>query len=42
MLRRHLLALPLLATPAVAQERFPNRPVRLIIPVAVAGVTDSV
>ena len=42
MLRRHLLAPPLLATPAVAQERFPNRPVRLIIPVAVAGVTDIV
>jgi tripartite-type tricarboxylate transporter receptor subunit TctC len=42
MLRRHLLALPLLATPAIAEERFPNRPVRLIVPVAVAGVTDIV
>ncbi|MCO6414609.1 tripartite tricarboxylate transporter substrate binding protein [Siccirubricoccus sp. KC 17139] len=43
MLRRSLLAAPLL-TPfaAAAQERFPSRPVRLVIPVAVAGVTDIV
>jgi tripartite-type tricarboxylate transporter receptor subunit TctC len=40
--RRALLAAPLLASPALAQERFPNRPVRLVIPVAVAGVTDIV
>ncbi|TDG31235.1 tripartite tricarboxylate transporter substrate binding protein [Paracraurococcus ruber] len=40
--RRSLLALPLLAAPARAQERFPNRPLRLVIPVAVAGVTDIV
>ena len=43
MLRRTLLATPLLAAiPAQAQERFPSRPIRLIIPVAVAGVTDIV
>ena len=40
--RRALLAAPLLASPALAQERFPNRPIRLVIPVAVAGVTDIV
>ncbi|MDB5371712.1 MAG: Tripartite-type tricarboxylate transporter, receptor component TctC [Belnapia sp.] len=45
--RRRLLAAPLLApallaTPVLAQDRFPSRPVRLIIPVAVAGVTDIV
>jgi tripartite-type tricarboxylate transporter receptor subunit TctC len=43
MLRRSLLAAPFLAAgAAMAQERFPNRPVRLIIPVGVAGVTDIV
>jgi tripartite-type tricarboxylate transporter receptor subunit TctC len=43
MLRRSLLAAPFLAAgSAMAQERFPNRPVRLIIPVGVAGVTDIV
>ncbi|GGC58501.1 hypothetical protein GCM10011504_40870 [Siccirubricoccus deserti] len=43
MLRRSLLATPFLAAgAAMAQERFPNRPVRLIIPVGVAGVTDIV
>jgi tripartite-type tricarboxylate transporter receptor subunit TctC len=43
MLRRSLLAAPFLAAgAAMAQERFPNRPVRLIIPVGVAGVTDVV
>lgn len=42
--RRALLATPLLAPLAAAraQERYPGRPVRLVIPVAVAGVTDIV
>lgn len=40
--RRLLLAAPFLAAPALAQDRFPNRPIRLVIPVAVAGVTDIV
>ena len=41
--RRLLLAAPLFSTlPAVAQEAFPSRPLRLIIPVGVAGVTDIV
>lgn len=41
--RRMLLAAPWIATlPASAQEAFPNRPIRLIIPVGVAGVTDIV
>ncbi|MBV1797933.1 tripartite tricarboxylate transporter substrate binding protein [Siccirubricoccus sp. G192] len=46
--RRMILAAPLLAAPmlaawpAAAQEAYPNRPVRLIIPVGVAGVTDIV
>ncbi|BDG72115.1 Bug family tripartite tricarboxylate transporter substrate binding protein [Roseomonas fluvialis] len=42
--RRALLAAPLaaLAAPAVAQDRFPNRPIRLVIPVGVGGVTDIV
>jgi len=39
--RRALLAASL-ATPAFAQATLPNRPIRLIIPVAVAGVTDIV
>ncbi|MBY0337273.1 MAG: tripartite tricarboxylate transporter substrate binding protein [Acetobacteraceae bacterium] len=45
--RRFLLAAPALLSlpapltrPAAAQERFPNRPIRLVIPVGVAGVTD--
>lgn len=43
MLRRSLLAAPLVAAgSAMAQERFPSRPVRLVIPVGVAGVTDIV
>jgi tripartite-type tricarboxylate transporter receptor subunit TctC len=43
MLRRTLLAAPLLAaTPLNAQERYPNRPIRLIVPVAVAGASDIV
>lgn len=41
--RRVLLAAPWVsALPVAAQEAFPNRPVRLIIPVGVAGVTDIV
>jgi tripartite-type tricarboxylate transporter receptor subunit TctC len=41
--RRLLLAAPAaLALPAQAQARFPDRPLRLIIPVGVAGVTDIV
>ena len=40
--RRTFFALPALATPALAQERFPTRPLRLIIPVGVGGVTDVV
>jgi tripartite-type tricarboxylate transporter receptor subunit TctC len=39
---RRLLLTALLATPALAQERFPARPLRMIIPVGVAGVTDVV
>jgi tripartite-type tricarboxylate transporter receptor subunit TctC len=42
--RRALLAAPalLLAAPARAQDRFPTRPIRLVIPVGVGGVTDIV
>jgi tripartite-type tricarboxylate transporter receptor subunit TctC len=40
--RRLLAASALLAAPARAQSRFPERPLRLIIPVGVAGVTDLV
>ncbi len=42
--RRALLATSAaaLAAPALAQDRFPNRPVRLVIPVGVGGVTDIV
>ncbi len=42
MLRRSLLAAAALALPAQAQSRFPDRPIRMIIPVGVAGVTDVV
>lgn len=51
MRRRPLLAAPLFAAPllacpgirpARAQDRFPSRPIRMVIPVAVAGVTDIV
>jgi tripartite-type tricarboxylate transporter receptor subunit TctC len=41
--RRHLLALPgLAAIPAAAQESFPNRPIRLIVPFATGGPSDIV
>ncbi len=42
--RRALIAAPLatLAMPAIAQERYPNRPIRMVIPVGVGGVTDIV
>jgi tripartite-type tricarboxylate transporter receptor subunit TctC len=42
MLRRSLIAAApaLLALPALAQDRFPGRPIRLVIPVGVGGVTD--
>jgi tripartite-type tricarboxylate transporter receptor subunit TctC len=42
--RRALLATPFtaFAAPAIAQDRFPNRPIRLVIPVGVGGVTDIV
>ncbi len=39
--RRTLLAAAL-ASPALAQSGFPNRPLRMIIPVGVAGATDIV
>ena len=43
-LRRSLLALTgaVIAAPLLAQERYPSRPVRMIIPVGVGGVTDIV
>ena len=40
MQRRALLALPLLATPAMAQTRFPERPIRLIVPWTAGGPAD--
>lgn len=42
--RRALLATPVvaLAAPARAQDRWPSRPIRLVIPVGVGGVTDIV
>ena len=42
MLPRRTLLAALLATPALAQEAFPSRPLRMIIPVGVGGVTDVV
>ncbi len=42
MLARRSLFAAALATPALAQEPFPNRPLRMIIPVGVGGVTDVV
>jgi tripartite-type tricarboxylate transporter receptor subunit TctC len=39
--RRSILALPLLAAaPAFAQERYPSRPIRLIVPFAAGAATD--
>jgi tripartite-type tricarboxylate transporter receptor subunit TctC len=39
--RRAALALPAaLATPALAQTRFPDRPVRMLVPWAAGGTTD--
>lgn len=44
LLRRSLLATAgvALAAPSLAQDRYPSRPVRMIIPVGVGGVTDIV
>jgi len=42
MASRRSLILASLATPALAQSAFPSRPLRLIIPVGVAGATDIV
>ena len=41
MLRRSLLALPFLATAARAQEAFPTRPMRFVVPFAAGGNTDA-
>ncbi|MEI6162480.1 MAG: tripartite tricarboxylate transporter substrate-binding protein, partial [Roseococcus sp.] len=40
--RRATLALPLLATPALAQGNFPSRPITLMIPFAAGGPTDMI
>lgn len=41
MHRRTLLAAPaLLATPALAQDAFPNRPIRVVVPFPAGGTTD--
>ena len=40
MRRRSLLVAPLLATPALAQEAWPTRPVTMIVPWAPAGSND--
>ncbi len=42
MLRRSLLALPLLAAPALAQGTWPQRPVRVVVPYAPGGPTDVI
>jgi tripartite-type tricarboxylate transporter receptor subunit TctC len=34
--------LPLLARPAIAQPAFPNRPLRIIVPVAAGGISDTI
>jgi tripartite-type tricarboxylate transporter receptor subunit TctC len=41
MQRRSLLALPFLAAPARAQEVFPSRPMRFVVPFAAGGNTDA-
>jgi tripartite-type tricarboxylate transporter receptor subunit TctC len=41
-MRRRSLVLAALASPALAQSGYPNRALRLIIPVGVAGATDIV
>ena len=42
MLRRHVLALPslLLAAPALAQEAWPARPIRVVMPLAAGSAVD--
>lgn len=40
MARRSLLATPLLATPALAQETWPTRPIRIIVPYPPGGGSD--
>ena len=40
--RRATFALPLLATPALAQGTFPSRPLTLMIPFAAGGPTDMI
>ncbi len=40
-LRRHLLGSLALATPALAQSPWPNRPVRIVVPYAAGGGTDT-
>lgn len=40
--RRATLALPLLATPALAQGGFPTRPLNILIPFAAGGPTDMI
>jgi tripartite-type tricarboxylate transporter receptor subunit TctC len=42
MLRRSLLAAPLLATPALAQAPWPARPVRVIVPFPPGGSNDAI
>jgi tripartite-type tricarboxylate transporter receptor subunit TctC len=41
MRRRALLTMPLLATPALAQAPWPNRPIRAVIPYTPGGATDA-
>jgi tripartite-type tricarboxylate transporter receptor subunit TctC len=40
LVRRALLTLPLLPAPALAQSRFPERPIRLIVPWTAGGPAD--